>query len=59
MVETLLLLCCKRYLLANRGCGVAGCKHFSKANAWLKKKGREEINWASVCSGPGNMANLG
>lgn len=25
--------------------GFWGCKHFSKANAWLKEKGKEEIVW--------------
>lgn len=25
--------------------GFYGCKHFSKANAWLKEKGKEEIKW--------------
>lgn len=25
--------------------GYFGCKHFSKANAYLKKKGKSEINW--------------
>eukprot|EP00056_Hartaetosiga_gracilis_P012917 m.208583 g.208583 ORF g.208583 m.208583 type:complete len:307 (-) comp13767_c0_seq2:3633-4553(-) len=26
-----------------------GCKHFSKANKYLKKVGKSEINWASIC----------
>jgi uracil-DNA glycosylase len=25
--------------------GFFGCKHFSKANAWLKSRGQEEIPW--------------
>jgi len=25
--------------------GFLGCKHFSKSNQWLKKKGRNEIDW--------------
>jgi len=31
-------------LAANRG-GFFGCKHFSKANSFLKKQGRGEIKW--------------
>ncbi|TPX58527.1 hypothetical protein PhCBS80983_g03067 [Powellomyces hirtus] len=31
-------------LSANQG-GWFGCKHFSKANVWLKEKGVKEINW--------------
>ncbi len=30
--------------------GFFGCKHFSKTNAYLKDKGKSEINWASVLS---------
>jgi uracil-DNA glycosylase len=25
--------------------GFLGCRHFSKANAWLKAHGQKEINW--------------
>lgn len=28
--------------------GFFGCKHFSKANAWLVKKGKQAINWQSL-----------
>lgn len=28
--------------------GFFGCKHFSKANAWLKNNGRDVINWACL-----------
>lgn len=28
--------------------GFFGCKHFSKANEYLKKQGRTPINWKSV-----------
>jgi uracil-DNA glycosylase len=26
--------------------GFMGCKHFSKANAWLRQQGIEEVNWS-------------
>ncbi|WP_338027477.1 hypothetical protein [Colwellia maritima] len=26
--------------------GFFGCQHFSKANAWLAKKGKAVINWS-------------
>eukprot|EP00039_Didymoeca_costata_P002143 m.57767 g.57767 ORF g.57767 m.57767 type:complete len:66 (+) comp11130_c0_seq2:798-995(+) len=29
--------------------GFFGCKHFSKANAYLKKNHRKEIDWKSIC----------
>lgn len=32
-------------MAANRG-GFFGCRHFSQANAWLEKHGREPIDWA-------------
>ncbi|GAA6170341.1 uracil-DNA glycosylase [Colwellia sp. KU-HH00111] len=28
--------------------GFFGCKHFSKANAWLEEKGQKGINWSSL-----------
>lgn len=28
--------------------GFLGCRHFSKANAWLKKTGREPIDWCQT-----------
>lgn len=28
--------------------GFFGCKHFSKANAWLVKEGKQAINWQSL-----------
>ena len=28
--------------------GFFGCKHFSKANAWLAKKGRTVVSWGSL-----------
>lgn len=29
--------------------GFFGCKHFSKANEWLKSKNKSPIEWRSVC----------
>lgn len=34
-------------LSANRG-GWFGCKHFSKANEYLKKMNQPQINWNSI-----------
>ena len=28
--------------------GFFGCKHFSKANAWLEQKGKKAINWSAL-----------
>lgn len=32
-------------MAANRG-GFFGCRHFSRANAWLQKHGRQPVDWA-------------
>ena len=29
--------------------GFFGCKHFSKANEYLTSKGRDPVDWGSVC----------